>query len=66
MYVIGKREFINLFKGIKSIIIVVIFLVTSYYSAKFSNLLTVGLELTAKESENVHTIGILALILIFG
>jgi len=66
MYVIGKREFFSLFKGIKSIIIVGMLLVTSYYSAKFSNFLASGMELTAKEAENIHTVGLLTLILIFG
>lgn len=66
MYVIGKREFISLFKGIKSVIIVAILLVTSYYSAKFSKLLMSGIEITAREAENIHTVGLLALILLFG
>ena len=66
MYVIGKREFISLFKGIKSIMIIVIFLVTSYYSAKFSNLLMSGIELTAKEAEHIHTVGLLTLLFLFG
>ena len=54
MYVISKREFFNLFKGIKSIIIIAILLVTSYYSAKFSNVLMSDIELTAREAENIH------------
>ncbi|WP_249597286.1 ABC transporter permease [Peribacillus frigoritolerans] len=66
MYIIGKREFISLFKGIKSVIIVMMLLATSYYSAKFSDLLTSGIELTAKEAENIHTVGLLILILFFG
>lgn len=66
MYAIGKREFINLFKGIKSIIIIAILLVVTYYSAKFANLLMSGIELTAREAENIHTFGLLGLILLFG
>ena len=66
MYVIGKREFISLFKGVKSVIIVIMLLVTSYYSAKFSNLLTSGIELTAREAENIYTVGLLILLLFFG
>ncbi|MEW5552803.1 hypothetical protein ABGT22_23280 [Peribacillus frigoritolerans] len=66
MYIIGKREFISLFKGIKSVIIVMMLLVTSYYSAKFSNVLESGMELTAKEAENIHTVGLLTLIVLFG
>lgn len=41
-------------------------LATSYYSAKFSDLLTSGIELTAREAENIHTVGLLILILFFG
>ncbi|MBK3495827.1 ABC transporter permease subunit [Viridibacillus sp. YIM B01967] len=66
MYVIGKREFISLFKGIKSIMIIVIFIVTAYYSAKFSNLFMSMMELTAREGEHIHTFGLLALLLLFG
>ncbi|MGG1487186.1 hypothetical protein ABEI56_24515 [Peribacillus castrilensis] len=66
MYIIGKREFISLFKGIKSVIIVMMLLATSFYSAKFSDLLTSGIELTAREAENIHTVGLLILILFFG
>ncbi|PAK39211.1 ABC transporter permease subunit [Peribacillus simplex] len=66
MYIIGKREFINLFKGIKSVMILMLLLATSYYSAKFSDLLTSGIELTAREAENIHTVGLLILILFFG
>lgn len=66
MYTIGKREFISLFKGIKSIMIIAILLVTSYYSAKFSNLLVSGIDLTAREAENIYTVGLLTLLLLFG
>lgn len=41
-------------------------LATSFYSAKFSDLLTSGIELTAREAENIHTVGLLILILFFG
>lgn len=66
MYIIGKREFYSLFKGIKSIIIIAILLVTSYYSAKFSSLLSSGIELTAREAEDIYTVGLLFLIIFFG
>ncbi|WP_445505498.1 ABC transporter permease [Niallia sp. 03091] len=66
MYVIGKREFFSLFKGIKSIIILIILLATSYYSAKFANLIKSGIELPASEAEDIHTVGLMFLILIFG
>lgn len=46
--------------------IIVIFLITSYYSAKFSNLLTSGIELSAKETEHIHTFGLLTLLFLFG
>ena len=68
MGVIAQREFINLFKGIKSIIIVAILLVTAYYSAKFSNffLLDPSMEFTPKEAKDIHLFGLLVLILLFG
>lgn len=66
MYVIGKREFMSLFKGVKSLIVIAILLVTSYYSAKFANLLASGIELSAKEAENIHTVGLLGLLLLLG
>ncbi|WP_066307607.1 ABC transporter permease [Bacillus sp. FJAT-29814] len=66
MYVMGKREFLSLFKGVKSLIVIVILLLTSYYSAKFANLLMTGMELSAKEAENIHTVGLLGLLLLLG
>ncbi|MFS0594910.1 ABC transporter permease subunit [Cytobacillus horneckiae] len=66
MFVIAKREFINLFKGIKSIITVLFLLIVSYYSAKFSEVISIGIELTASEAEGIHTVGILTLILLLG
>jgi ABC-2 type transport system permease protein len=66
MYVIGKREFISLFKGIKSIIIILILFLTSYYSAKFSNLLASGIDLKGREADNIYTVGLLTLVLLFG
>lgn len=66
MYIISKREFFSLFKGIKSIIIIAILFVTSYYSAKFSNVLMGEIKFTAREAENIHTLGLLVLILLFG
>ncbi|WP_235749549.1 hypothetical protein [Neobacillus bataviensis] len=56
----------NLFKGVKSFIVIMILLVTSYYSAKFANILMSGIDLSAKEAENIHTIGLLALLFLFG
>lgn len=66
MYVIGKREFFNLFKGIKSILIIGILLLTAYYSAKFSNLSLDVIEFTPKEKEHIHTFGLLTLLFLFG
>ncbi|ETI69985.1 ABC transporter permease [Neobacillus vireti] len=66
MYVIGKREFMSLFKGVKSLIVIAILLVTSYYSAKFADFLLSGIELSAKEAENIHTVGLLGLLLLLG
>jgi len=62
----GKREFLNLFKGVKSLIVITILLLTSYYSAKFANILMSGIELSAKEAENIHTVGLLGLLLLLG
>ncbi|WHY77896.1 hypothetical protein QNH20_01585 [Neobacillus sp. WH10] len=66
MYVIGKREFIGLFKGIKSCIVIAILLLTSYYSAKFADFLMSGINLSAKEAENIHTVGLLGLLFLLG
>lgn len=66
MYAIGKREFLNLFKGIKSILVVSILFTVSYYSAKFSNLLISAAQLSEREAANIHTAGLLLMILVFG
>lgn len=66
MIAIGKREFISMFKSIKSIIIIAILLVTSYYSAKFSELLVSSIAFTEKEMADIHTVGLLFLLLVFG
>ncbi|MEK3889481.1 hypothetical protein [Bacillus sp. FSL K6-3431] len=66
MYVIGKREFFSLFKGIKSILIIGILLLTAYYSAKLSNVLMNAVEFTPKEMEHIHTVGLLTLLFLFG
>ncbi|WP_251476354.1 ABC transporter permease [Planococcus sp. NCCP-2050] len=66
MIAIGKREFISMFKSVKSIIIIAILLLTSYYSAKFSGLLASGIALTEKEMADIHTVGLLILLFIFG
>ncbi|MBM7716562.1 ABC transporter permease subunit [Siminovitchia sp. FSL H7-0308] len=66
MYVIGKREFFNMFKSIKSILIICVLLLTAYYSAKFSNVLTNMIEFTPKEMKHIHTLGLLTLLFLFG
>ncbi|GIN98964.1 hypothetical protein J6TS1_48340 [Siminovitchia terrae] len=66
MYVIGKREFFSLFKSIKSILIIGILLLTSYYSAKFSYVLMSLIELTPSEKEQIYTVGLLTLLFLFG
>src|SRR5690625_5191418 len=67
MLAISKREFIQSFKGIKSIIIIAIFLATAYYSARFSDwLLSMNLDFTSQEMELIHTFAISALIMFFG
>lgn len=66
MYVIGKREFFSLFKGIKSILIIAILLLTSYYSAKFSSVLISEVEFSPKEEVDIYTAALLVLLLFFG
>ncbi|MFD2627424.1 ABC transporter permease [Oceanobacillus kapialis] len=67
MLAICKREFIESFKGFKSIIVIAIFLVTAYYSADFSNfLLSLDADFTSEEEQILHTFGIAALIMVFG
>lgn len=67
MLAISKREFIESFKGIKPIIIIAIFLITAYYSGKFSDLLlSENIDFTAEELEVIHTIAISGLLIIFG
>ena len=66
MFAIGKREFLKLFKGIKSIIIIMILVATSYYSAKFSNLLLSLEELSPEDSDKIEYAGLLILLLFLG
>ncbi|WP_186580373.1 ABC transporter permease [Aquibacillus kalidii] len=67
MFSIGKREFISLFKGIKSIVIIAILLVSAYYSTKLAELLlSTGMNISAEERQNIYTVGIQFLILLFG
>lgn len=66
MYIIAKREFFSLFKGIKSILIIAILLLTAYYSAKFSNILMSLIEFTPKEARHIHTVGLLTVLFSFG
>ncbi|MBM7578134.1 ABC transporter permease [Jeotgalibacillus terrae] len=66
MFAISKREFLRLMKGIKSIIIIAILLITAYFSAKFSSLLLTLDEFTASEADIIHTAGFLVLLLFFG
>ena len=66
MYTIGKKEFTGLFKSIISLVIIAILLATSYYSAKFSDLLGTFAELSSSEMKDVHTTGLLFILLAFG
>lgn len=66
MYVIGRRELLGLFKGMKSIVIIAVLLVTSYFSAKYSGFLMSGIELTTTEAEKIHMAGLSILFLVFG
>ncbi|MDG5472117.1 ABC transporter permease subunit [Jeotgalibacillus sp. ET6] len=66
MYVIAKREFFSLFKSIKSIIVIAILFLTSFYSAKYSGNLLSEVELSSFEQENIYSAGLMLLILLFG
>ncbi|MDX8045363.1 hypothetical protein SH601_05110 [Gracilibacillus sp. S3-1-1] len=67
MFAISKREFFESFKGVKSIIIIAIFLMTAYFSTKFSDwLLFMNIDFTSQETELIHTFAISVLILVFG
>ncbi|MDZ5712672.1 ABC transporter permease subunit [Jeotgalibacillus haloalkalitolerans] len=66
MFAISKREFLRLIKGVKSIIIIAILLITAYYSAKFSGLLLTLADFSASEAESIQTAGLLVLMLFFG
>ncbi|MEZ0117869.1 UNVERIFIED_ORG: ABC-2 type transport system permease protein [Heyndrickxia coagulans] len=66
MFVIGKKECFGLLKGTKSLVVVFIFLITAYYSAKFSPLMTATVDLNAREAKDMYTVGILLLAVILG
>ncbi|TYS17054.1 ABC transporter permease subunit [Rossellomorea vietnamensis] len=66
MFAIGKREFLKLFRGVKSIIIILILVLTSYYSAKFSNLLLSLDEFSPEDADKIQYAGLLFLLLFFG
>lgn len=66
VFVIAKKEFLQLFSGFKSLIVIAFLLITSYYSAKFSTFLANDIELSAKEAENIHVFGLLIIIILLG
>lgn len=66
MLVIAKKEFLQLFSGFKSLIVIALLLITSYYSAKFSSFLANDIQLSAQEAENIHVFGLLVIIILFG
>ncbi|MGG4466484.1 ABC transporter permease subunit [Paenibacillus alvei] len=63
MFAIGKREFFQLFKGVKAVLIIILFLVTAYYSAKFAGPIASIAELSTKEAS---VAGVMFLIMFFG
>ncbi len=63
MVAICKREFFQLLKGVKAILIILLFLVTAYYSAKFAEPLAAIVETSTKDAS---VVGLLFLILCFG
>ncbi|KRG14062.1 hypothetical protein [Lederbergia galactosidilytica] len=66
MYTIATREFFGLFKSIKSLIIIAILFLASYFSAKYADILLVVGQLSEREAENIHSAGLLILLLLFG
>jgi len=63
MVAICKREFFQLLKGVKAILIILLFLVTAYYSAKFAEPLAAIVEISTKDAS---VVGLMFLILCFG
>lgn len=63
---IALREFLELFKSVKSILIIAILFTASYYSAKFAQPLVQLLELSGDDARMVHTVGLLFLIVCIG
>ncbi len=66
MIAIGKKEFIDMFKNIKSIIIIALLLITSYFSAKYSSILGTVISLTEQEMTDAYTVGLVFLLVFFG
>lgn len=66
MFAIAKREFFQLFKGFKSIAIILMLLVPTYYFAKFSSMFESALELTPDEADMAHSAGLLVVMIVFG
>ena len=66
MYSIAKREFFQLFKSIKSILIIALLLLTTYYAAKFADVIIAIAELSSEEAKDAHTAGLLFFMLLFG
>lgn len=62
MYAIAKKEFLQLFKSLKSMIIIALLFVISYYNVKFADWLVENLQLTDKEASIVHMTGLFILI----
>lgn len=66
MIAIGKKEFVDMFKSIKSLIIIALLLVTSYFSAKYSDILGTATALTEQEMKDAYTVGLVFLLIFFG
>lgn len=61
---ITKKEFFQLFKSVKSIIMIVVLLVSSYYFAKYTERLVPILEL--EQTSSWYAGGLLIILLLFG
>lgn len=66
MIAIGKQEFFDMFKSIKSLIIIALLLITSYFSAKYSDIIGTAASLTEQEMKDVYTVGLVFLLIFFG
>lgn len=66
MIAIAKREFLKQFKSMKSILIIVIMLFTTYFVAKYAGSLVEFIDLSDEETVDVHALGFVFIIIFMG